>query len=423
MGLGLEISAPLPTRGWLRRTPTAEALLDEVAAEARACIDEPLLREHAYLTRDEDDDELCLWLHPGTEPIEFSVLEGRLTCSAKTNPAGPGYHVYVVELLERLGERLKLQWEWLDADGEPGDECGYHESRDFESVQAQMMNWVHALCRHLVDSDLTSMSVCLPMGGGPVLENGIATPVGQYDPDWLSELAAPASERSWKLGMAFFSWWDRGCDAEFWRRYGTVIATMQLPWHPPESPEEERLYRTALDAFDKCRELDPHANIPDLEIAEMRRISEGDVDGARAPNAVGMGYRRRLWRWQLPGEWFFETPGYFYDEYDDGTTVIWFGHRTCRFTTYSADGPAETLLGKAEPGVTVEPNNRIAWHEGHLIARAAVSWTDDEGGYWILSGCVATDGHLCVATICFGDEADRQWAIDTFRSISHPPPA
>ena len=425
MGLGLEANAQLPSHGWMRRPPKTAAFFDDLEKAALACIDDPLLREHVYVTRDEgdadtDDGELSLWLHPGTEPVAFCLSGDRLTCSAATSPAGPGYHVYVVELLERLGERLRLQWEWSGADGEPGDECGYHETRDLESVQTEMQRWLRALCAHVVESKMEPCQVCLPLEDGPIHKAGIATPLGVFDGDWLREVAA-GGERSWERGREFFSWWGRQCDGDFWLRYGKVIATSQLPWHPPESVDEARLYRTAIAAFERCRELAPRTLIPDLELKELRRLSQQGVGEASPPNAAGMGYRRGAWRWRLAGEWSVELPGYFYEEWDEGATVIWFPTRTCRFTTYRAEGSATKLLGEEKAHATVPPEHRVEWRKDHLTARATIHReSEDNSEYWRLTGTVATDGGLCVTTICFDDVTDREWAIAAFRSITRP---
>jgi hypothetical protein len=52
-------------------------------------------------------------LLPFEEPAEFWMREdGALVCSGKTSSLGPGYHQFLVGLLDRVGERLELDWEW-----------------------------------------------------------------------------------------------------------------------------------------------------------------------------------------------------------------------------------------------------------------------------------------------------------------------
>jgi len=423
MGLGLEIDAPIPPRWQSGRSADGAELVEQLMDACRSCIDDPLLRRLARFRRANDGHAFELWLHPATEPIELKVDVGRVTCSAKTNPAGPGYHVYVVELLERVAQVANLEWRWNDADGEAGDECEYHQTRSFDTVRRHMLGWLRALARGLDGIEAGSaVHVSLPMGFSPVRPGPICTPLGPVDQEWPRRVTSAGESELEVIGSQFFPWWEPGLDARFWAQYGTAIAWVDVPWHAPSSEDETWASGAALAAFERSRALDPEIVLPDLEIAELRRYHRAEPGEARPPNPAGIGYRRGLMRWQLTGAWSLEAPGYWYDELDDGTVVLGFGDRTIRITTYVADGVSADRLVAIRVASERRESARVEWRSNHLHARGSIEWTDDQNGYWVLVGQVATDGHLCSATISYENESDRSWAEETFRSISRPPP-
>ena len=94
--------------------------------------------------------------------------------------------------------------------------------------------------------------------------------------------------------------------------------------------------------------------------------------------------------------------------------------RTVRATAMTVSGSrsADELLPRKpeHPEVTCSPLP-------HLKGKAGIALTHEDGEeYWMLQGCMATFNALCVVSVCYDDPNDRQWAIETFKSVSHPPP-
>ena len=419
MGLGVYIDAAvpgdLPVSGFIARIEEA----------CRASIEDPLLLRLARFRRVEGGSGLDLLLHPAAEPVEFRVTGDRVICSAKTNPAGPGYHVYVIELLERVARVAGVEWRWSDEEGDLGDECEYHETRSADRVREHMLTWLRTIARHIASQDLGSdLCLSLPLGFTPVGAGAICTALGPLDKEWSRAVASASGSDLEAFGARFFAWWRPELDARFWAQYGSALAWVDVPWHPPASDEEVWAYEAALAAFDRSRALDSKLALPDLEIADLRRYRSAKPNDAPAPGPAGIGYRRGAMRWQLTGAWTVAAPGHWYEEYEEEAVVLWFADRTIRVTTYSVDGaPAEQLLDHEEvPEVAGESKLLLQWRSNHLHARGSIAWTEDDDGYWTLSGLVTTDGHLCVATICYVRESDRAWAEETFRSIAHPAP-
>jgi hypothetical protein len=95
MGLGLNLLAAVP-RGGLRRQPGREAIFESITKT----VNEFARRQPAPLSdwtwAATQGDVLHVSLFPVEEDIEFSVDSQRVTCSAKTSTAGPGYHAHVI---------------------------------------------------------------------------------------------------------------------------------------------------------------------------------------------------------------------------------------------------------------------------------------------------------------------------------------
>jgi hypothetical protein len=65
----------------------------------------------------------------------------------------------------------------------------------------------------------------------------------------------------------------------------------------------------------------------------------------------------------------------------------------------------------------------ISLDKEHVRGRAVISKSSENGEeYWMLQGKSYCFNNLAITTICYGDPADKAWAIETFRSIMHPSP-
>src|SRR5687767_9591483 len=84
-----------------------------------------------FLSFSENENGFYVTLHPCEETVSFEYANGNLICSAKTNSVGPGYHAYLVELLEKVGTELQIPWTWNLEEGEDYylDETDYYSHR------------------------------------------------------------------------------------------------------------------------------------------------------------------------------------------------------------------------------------------------------------------------------------------------------
>lgn len=420
MGLWLERTAP---------TWSGEEILDRVTAAVMDALPDPTWRELVEVDR--EGPVLGLGLHPAEERVRCAVDGDRLTVSARTNSAGPGYHAFLVDLLDRVADLCGFEWD------PPEDLSGFVAMRDFQALQAEACEWLGGVVAGVtarLREGMTSLGVSLPEGTLVVGEERVASPLGLWSREWFEEAFAldAEGEAFAARARAFFPWFDAPLDASVWARAGLAIAWIELPWRAPRDPAEERRYRQALTCFARARALDPAATaaaLPDGLEAEVRRLLEARGKPLEAPAADGIGLRRRTLRWPLAGGWTLDLPGYFTStvERDGQTEVIWFPGRTVRVSTITARDrhgnppPADELL-RTGAGSAAEPG--LTFTRGHLSGQATLVAEEEDGApFFTLQGGVAAPGELCVVTISFSNPADEEWALETWASAFHPGPA
>ena len=167
-----------------------------------------------------DAAALAVGLHPAAEDVEFVLQNATVTVSAKTSTAGPGYHAFVCELLECVGDDLGTKWAPA-VDDEEGDETGYFASHDRAGLEAEMLGWLRGLCDVIAEQaadGVGNLSVNLPTDTHYEAEGLIITPMGPRDRAWLE-----ATTKDPRRGIDLFPWWAHGLGAE--HAFGRALAT------------------------------------------------------------------------------------------------------------------------------------------------------------------------------------------------------
>ena len=88
------------------------------------------------------DGELLVRLHPADEEVRLSVEGDQVLLSARTNGGGPGYHAFLVRLMDEAATALGLQW---TSGPDDLDETGYFGDRDFRRAPGEMAAWLRGV--------------------------------------------------------------------------------------------------------------------------------------------------------------------------------------------------------------------------------------------------------------------------------------
>ncbi len=418
MGLGLQISAEL-------RNPAG--MLEMIDAAIRTVVVEPL--DRLLLHVEEEGGVLYVQLHPAEEPVEFILDGGMIVAAAKTSSAGPGYHAWLVDLLEEVGRRVDVPWNWADQGNGEGDGTGFHDSYDFTSLQASMADWLVELARSVLikgDHAEHPIALSLPVGDMVLGDAFAVSGTGSWSREWFESITGSDDAVRLQAADAFFPAWHPRDDARYWRGCGLALCWYPMRWVQPADLTEETLYKAALGCFAKAHEMNPTIDLPEPEIREIwSLLAREGADRPPAPN--GIGFRRGVMLRELPGGWSAHVPGYFATEHrDDGaTTVFSFGDRSVQGTAMRApddggDGEAGAryLHGQAEQSAG-DPN-AFTFENGHVLGWAAAS---AEPPVHTLQGLLASGLDVLSLTVSHGDDGDGgAWADQVLRSASRPPP-
>lgn len=418
--MGLSFSAEHILDASTAASPSAAAdqLFDRVLEGVRAGLEGTPLAPLFEVMRDEAS--LALGLHPAEEPVRFELVDGlRVRCTARTSSAGPGYHAFALEMLERAFAASGLRWRWRDQDRELGDVTGYLTHRDTARLQEEMLRWLEALAEHVLeeDEDGGGYAISMPLGFQLVGDYFAISATGYKSREFFEGLGAEVAETRQALAREFFPWWDPGFGPSFWDGMARVLCWTALPWRVPVDDREVRLFELARESLDRASFPAPS------ERQEIEVLLAADSEVQEPPRPVGMGFRRQPMRQALGDGWSVVVPGYYLQEVgDDGNPIFWFGPRTLRAASFGVRGVDRDALveqGLAD-GQRVE--EELRFEAGHLAGRAVVLRMEDgEDAYWMLQGVVAADERMVLTTICFTDEADREWAVETWHSVMRPP--
>ena len=394
------------------------ASYDELIAAIKETVDDAELSR--YMSLAIQPDGLCCKLHPAEEPLQFTIDENeRMTVLARTAGAGPGYHSFLLSLVDNVGTALELDWVFED-----DTEFALHFS--FEKLQRYFAQWLHNVAKRMLSEakDEYHYSLSLPLGFQVVGDHFCATPKGFVNKDWFKKYLAEND----KLAMAqeFFPWWNEGRDGSFYHSLGSCLLWTDVLWHFPVNEEDARIPTLALDCFKRAQELAPHLSQPKEELRELKRLLASTSQLELPPKEEGIGYRRHILRELVAGGWRIDIPGFFHFETENegSTEIFWHGGRTIRLTTLTVHGKDNEKLSpervlsklKVEESVGDSELNR---HDQGFIGRATLERHEEDGDeYWSLTCQAAATSSYCLLTICYDDESDLQWAKDTWLSLA-----
>ncbi|KAB2900384.1 MAG: hypothetical protein F9K40_09350 [Kofleriaceae bacterium] len=341
--------------------------------------------------------------HPAAERIEVTD-EG--VVSATTTPAGPGYHVAVCDAIDAASRALAITWDRpaaADEDG-GGDETGYFFERDLAAVERHMLQWLRTIAQWVLENDADGIHLALPIEHQYQMK-GVLTPTGPRDAAWFRAVVDDP-----RTGIDFFPWWSPGDNAAALLGRARCLMWTEMRWRMPETHEEDELESDIIELLEQAWALDPTLDYPVREWAGLPGDIPDEVH-ARAAKATGplLGYRRYPVRVRLAGGWSVEIPGEFSESWEDGTWSAWHDGRTVWFDGFERAAPAAELVEAAPADGDV-----LRRQDGDVLKKGYLTLGDD--GY-TLSTRNAIDGKLCLSTIVYPDEEDRDWAMHAWASL------
>jgi hypothetical protein len=417
--LGVALGGLAQKRGLIPRVPGGDRLLADAAVWLTGEYPDAVRSTHQR-TLPGGESALAVDLHPAVLPLLLTASdEGRVTASAETGVAGPGYHRFVGRILERLSSELEI--DWTDGDGATA-------FADRPGAERLYLGWLGpqlARARTSVRRGERGVPLGMPAGTRVATEAALATVMGPRDEAWLD--AAIADPR---VALDITPWWADATDAEYLLNRALVLMWLHVRWRTPAMEGEADLFDEIHRLLSRAYPLDPSLSYPWHAWTELTALRGIDDPMARqaaaraaqepAPNPP-VGYRRDPVVISHEG-WTLEIPGSYAER---RTPEEWWGGGTGRNITLAAtptgtaDGKpmsAQDFIGQFAADLGPDAINHRA---GEVLGRARLV-TDASSGLeiGILEGYSAVTGSGAAIRIEFDDPTDWQWALDTWRSLA-----
>ena len=417
--LGIALGGVAQKRGLIPRVPDGDRLLADAAVWLNGEYADAVRSTHQR-TLPGGEAMLAVDLHPAAAPLTLTADDdGRVTVSAETGAAGPGYHRFVGRVLERLSAELAIQW--TEGDGA----TAFVDRAGAEQLYLGWLGPQLATARARARRGERGISLGLPAGTRVSTEAALATVLGPRDEAWLeSAIADP------RVALGITPWWADATDGLYLLDRALVLMWLQVRWRTPAMEGEADLFDEVHRLLSRAYPFDPGLAYPWhawSELTALRGIDDPMARQAAARAAVTpaedppVGYRRDPVVISHEG-WALEIPGAFAER---RSPEEWWGGGTGRSITLAAtatggsDGRPMSAVEFVEQFAVDLGPDAIVHRSGDLLGRARLL-TDASSGVevGILEGYSAVSGSGAAIRIEFDDPADWQWALDMWRSLA-----
>ncbi len=383
---------------------------------------------------------VLLSFHPAAEPVKIWLSHEQIVnISAPTISAGPGYHLFLCDLLTALGEKFGISWE-PDTDEE--DLRDKHNpvffSQDREQAYKEMFHWLNMMLvgmKQIPDFEKLKFFIAIPPTYQFVSEMPLMTVMGPRDKAWMQKVIAKPTD-----GADIFPWFKPEMDAEFLRNKAISQMWCDLRWGAPLTEEDEIIVATVLTDLKAAYEMDPFLDYPWTEWAELLAFLEANdemstIVSRNAKNALKrpqIGYRRLEVRAQLDQGWSCLVPGSMAEsqafeassanhtwQFFNDVYTIW-------FTSYPTLADANGTVMPVEAAVL--ELDELQSNMGELIGedrsgkvwrRTFKSGNPKNPSSWRFSSIFLVPGRVAMAHFYCSKESDGEIAKRFFRTVEN----
>lgn len=433
MGYGIHVTGTAHRAGLFGFGAKPAKTLQSIQKAIDATVVEPIHRR--FLDCQMTKDVLFVKLHPATEDMEISVKGSEILVSAKTSTAGPGYHAYLIDVLDSVSRLAGIDFDWTNGE-EAGDETGYHEHRDIELLRDESVCWLRAIRDQIVNAaaETNRFQVNMPIGFDSVASDYFAmTPMGEFSREWFEEFPLSDDNAAKAMAEQIFPAWQGRDHASYWLNIARYLMLWDVEWTVPVDQRQRKRYENVIACVEYARPLDPMLEAPETELEELRGLLESGESSA-PPQSKGIGFRRGLMQRQLGGNWDGHIPGYFYigtQTHDGGNShrFYWFGEREIHFSAviFNSDDDEITAASMVGRFAITEGDSEkfdfmpaVEWVDAAATSNRSEDYTTVQAGFGISRG----SGHevLMLTIIHENDEDGARWARELLESVSCPSP-
>lgn len=374
--------------------------------------------------------------HPAADPVRIALPDASsIQIQAETVSAGPGYHLFLCDLLWSLSSKFAIAW---DAETDDGQSNPSFYSGDAGQTYEQMFSWLASMAKSAsMMSESNAVYLSLPpaykfAGTAPLI-----TPMGPRDKSWLERvLKNPQS------GADVFPWLRPELSAEYFLNKALAFMWTDLRWVPPLGDGDEALMRAVTENLAKAYALNSALDFPYKEWAEILSYLNSDdplretvlqkAREAQAKPAPAIGYRRNDVRAILDQGWSVALPGYFSEmasfdpqsgnhtwQFGSDSIMIW-------FTTYPTYGDTEGNIMPVAEGIKELDELQASLgtlleedSQGKIWRQNYMSEPKQEGQAFRFSSIFLVPGRLALSHVFSQNKADLDFARKFFASVEN----
>lgn len=231
-----------------------------------------------------------------------------ITLVSQTELAGPGFHAYVVELLEEISKRSQLELEILDP-------TQYAQQRDFETLRHRYFyQWLSDIKAYVhKHQDQNDLCICWHSDYHPENKEGmIITHMGYYG---IENFINKETEL---LAKEFFLWNEKERDGEYYRNCAYHLLWKECFFsYSSMNDATDKIASTIISYLEAANERNPELELPMETYHELctcighmpiqHSADCGSISGYRKSDIY---YRFKNWYVKFPGcaEVFYDEP-------------------------------------------------------------------------------------------------------------------
>jgi hypothetical protein len=356
-------------------------------------------------------------LHPAASEVSILAAgQARVVVSADTSAVGPGYHLFLCDVLRHLGEALRITWAERDDVAGVGDPTGYFHTGDASQVEPKMLEWLRTVSERVLEfrrRGRSGMALSMRFGHAFKYPGALLTPLGPRDEAWLR-----AVHEDPRRGTDVFPWWAPGLNAS--SRLGRALCRLwtEVVWRAPLLDEERQLLRDVARMLELAWREDPTLPYPWREWQEVlgylgvggTLAEEVHRHAKEATGGASLGYRRGDVSVTLPEGWAIRIPGSLAEQYlADGSWVARDHRRSIRFVPLD-DASAIAPASAERRALELE-------HHGERVSGRATLHV--EPGECRLTAVCRAGEHSALCVVSFDDPDEQDWALGTWHSLDH----
>jgi hypothetical protein len=270
------------------------------------------------------------------------------------------------------------------------------------------------------------MQLAMPLNFGARLPDdecpgGALTQLGPLSRDQLERGGNGTAQDRLELAKRYFCWWEQGFGADFFSKLALNDMWMRQHWTAPTDDRERKDMNRVLDWIDKSKKKDRSHPLPDLAIAELRKLARTTSEPVLAQRGP-IGYRRYPFTRPLTGHWNVTVPGCLRElTSDDGGTVA---YGVSNFEVY---GSSFTIEMNADAQLAIgEAEGEALFDQKTLRGTFELKKSEDNAGHSLTAVAnLPFDGgtkERGVLTVWFTDDSLKPLAETVARSLQYSPP-